>query len=144
MKKIILFIFITMIFEVFAIFFIGKLIGGWITFLLIILGFIVGISILKAVMASVMSKVKNVMTMQETMSEAVIQSIIYLLAGVFFIIPGFISDIFAIMLLIPPIRNFLVEHTVNIAKNKMKAKFNQNLKDVVDKDVIDVINEKIE
>ena len=60
----------------------------------------IGMSILRAMGGRVMREIQG----SQAPGKAVLRSIMQLIAAVLFIIPGYISDVFAILLLLPPVQ----------------------------------------
>ena len=80
---------------------IGELIGAMNTFLLVLAGMILGILIIRRSLKSAISSFNE---------KKVNINVLFLpLAGFLFLMPGFISDILAILLLTPAVKNFILK-----------------------------------
>ncbi|WP_286264959.1 FxsA family protein [Thalassotalea atypica] len=88
---------------------VGELIGGWPT---------VGVVILTAWLGAVFVRQQGIATVQnlqtkmaqgQAPSEEIVAGLLLLVAGVFLVTPGFVTDAFGLSLLIPQVRKGLVK-----------------------------------
>ena len=98
---------------------VGDLIGILYTILIIMITGIIGLYLIKN-----HSFLKLLKISQETFKnnnytfEKIGQTLIIVISGLLLIFPGFISDIFGFLLLIPKIRNNVISYMMNKTKNK--------------------------
>ncbi|MBD7935587.1 membrane protein FxsA [Cytobacillus sp. Sa5YUA1] len=85
----------------------GKALGVAVTFLLIILTGVFGVYIAKRQGIEVMKKVQMETRRGEMPGDSMLDGVCIFIAGIFLVLPGFISDFIGILLLIPFIRNKL-------------------------------------
>ncbi|MEK4968986.1 FxsA family protein [Cytobacillus sp. FSL R7-0696] len=85
----------------------GKALGVAVTFLLIILTGVFGVYIAKRQGMEVMKKVQMETRRGEMPGDSMLDGLCIFIAGVFLVLPGFISDFIGVLLLIPFIRNKL-------------------------------------
>lgn len=86
---------------------VGTEIGGLNTVLLCILTAAVGLSLVRRQGIAVMTEMRSKMEAGEPTGEAMIHGFFLLLAGLMLMFPGFVSDTFGALLLIPPFRLML-------------------------------------
>jgi UPF0716 protein FxsA len=84
------------------------LVGGWIgvlrTLLLVVLAVIVGVLLIRQQGQSAMASLRQGVLQDTDPSEAIVRGAMAVLAGMLFIIPGFLTDAVAIALLIPMVQ----------------------------------------
>jgi len=97
--------FFVMVFaEIWCIIQVSHHIGAWATLILLVAGFIFGLQLMRSQgISSFMQSAQN-MQAGESPLAAISESIIKALAGILLIIPGFISDIIALIILLPFVR----------------------------------------
>mgnify|MGYP006126126745 CR=1 FL=1 len=86
---------------------VGSEIGGSPTLLLTIGTAIMGLSIVRLQGMRVMAQMKETITKDTPPVEGLVHGFFLFFAGLFLLIPGFITDSIGVFLLIPPIRLFL-------------------------------------
>ncbi|WP_130471118.1 FxsA family protein [Candidatus Magnetaquicoccus inordinatus] len=92
------------------IYLIGKTmdqIGILITLLLLILMAWVGSRMVKLEGMRTLEKIMRKMQQQEAIGSEMLEGSVLLLAGLLYLLPGFLSDLCATLLLLPPIRRFV-------------------------------------
>lgn len=103
-----LFIFVYIFLEIFVLVQASSLLGGWVVLGLLALSFLAGSYLLKYIRsAALLGRVTSVPRL-----------ILTSFAGVLLIVPGFVSDIMAILLLIPQVQNGLFRRTGNYFANQ--------------------------
>lgn len=99
-----IFILLFPIAEIFAFVEIGSRIGGWQTVLWAISAAIAGVMMLQLHGIATIRRVQASMMRGELPARAIFDGALLFLSAILFIIPGFISDAIAILLLLPPVR----------------------------------------
>lgn len=114
--------------------------------LLIIMAALFGIAIIHQQGLATLLSARSDLQNENKRTRAMFDSLCYIAAGVAFFIPGFLTDIFAILLLLPPVRNFLLNKiSENGAYTFTEVHFTTHDQyRARDNDVIDVEFEKIE
>lgn len=84
---------------------VGKLIGGFNTFLLIILTGILGAYLMKHQGLQAVQEVSRRMSYGEPPGPAILDGFSILIGGVMLLAPGFFTDIIGLLLLLPPTRS---------------------------------------
>lgn len=88
---------------------VGSEIGAISTIILLVLAGIVGTNLLRQQSLNTLLRVDQRLQMGEVPAAEILQGFVLALAAILLIIPGFITDILAIPLLISPLRNWLVK-----------------------------------
>lgn len=97
----------------------GSSIGVLSTILLMIAISVAGLWLVKLRGLMTLWQIRQDLAAGKMPTEAVISSLFFALAGVLLIIPGILSDILAILLILPFTRQFLEKPLLNIVKSKM-------------------------
>ena len=87
---------------------IGSIIGSFNTISIIILSAFLGIYLIKTHASSYLSEMQNKVIQGIRPDKEIMSGIITLLSGIFFLIPGFLTDFIGILLLITPIKSSLI------------------------------------
>ena len=93
---------------------VGSLLGAWPTVAIVILTAWFGAKNVRQQGLSTMQSVQHKMNAGEMPSNEIITSFLLLVAGVLLITPGFITDAFGLLLLVPAVRSILL---VNVQKH---------------------------
>ncbi len=89
--------------EIYLTFFVvGKYVGGWMLLLWFVMAFMVGRQIMRGATKVIMPQMQSGLTAD--LNNNVLAAFCQALAGFLFIIPGVLTDILAILLLLPPIQ----------------------------------------
>ena len=108
-KKLILLSFVLLpIIEIILFIEIGSIIGSFNTISIIILSAFLGIYLIKTHASSYLSEMQNKVIQGIRPDKEIMSGIITLLSGIFFLIPGFLTDFIGIILLITPIKSSLI------------------------------------
>jgi UPF0716 protein FxsA len=91
---------------------VGEAIGFWPTMLLLIAAALLGCIVIREQGLSVVGRALDVMREGRLPLEPMLDSYVVIMAGLLLIIPGFTSDAIALLLLIAPLRRFLVRRAV--------------------------------
>lgn len=92
---------------------VGSSLGAINTICLLILAGMIGITLLRQQSLNTLLRVDQRLQMGELPASEILEGFVLALAAVLLIIPGFITDILAIPLLIPPLRRWLASRFVN-------------------------------
>ena len=90
--------------EIFAFVEIGSRIGGWQTVLWVIIAAVVGVMLLRLHGIATMRRIQTSMMRGELPARAMFDGALLFVSAILLIIPGFISDALAILLMLPPVR----------------------------------------
>jgi len=91
---------------------VGDAIGFWPTMLLLIAAAILGSIVIREQGLSVVGRAFDAMREGRIPLEPMLDSYVVILAGLLLIIPGFISDLIGLLLLIPPLRRWCIRRVV--------------------------------
>jgi UPF0716 protein FxsA len=95
--------------ELFVIILLSSYWGIGTTLLLFMASIILGVYLIKSYGTGHLKNVATKISSTEGLQEAHIRGAFYSVAGLLFIIPGFLTDIFAMLLFIPAYRRFLIK-----------------------------------
>jgi UPF0716 protein FxsA len=84
---------------------VGGWIGLWPTLALVILAFLSGLALLRAQGQNAMQRLREGVVQDSDPSEQIVRGAMSLMAGMLLIIPGFLTDLVAITLLIPAVQS---------------------------------------
>jgi UPF0716 protein FxsA len=99
-----LFVLIVPIVEIYLFIQVSQAIGFWNALGILILVSLVGIWLVKRTGSRVWARFNEQLTAGRTISREVADGLCLLLAGALLIIPGFLTDAFGLLLLLPPVR----------------------------------------
>lgn len=85
----------------------GELIGLWPTIGVVVLTAIIGTSLMRAQGLQTLAKAQSQMDQGEMPIGALFDGICILVAGVLLLTPGFVTDTFGFLLLVPPLRQLI-------------------------------------
>ena len=108
---------------------IGSIIGSLNTISITILSAFLGIYLIKTHAPTYLAEIRNKLIQGIRPDKEIFSSIITFISGVLFLIPGFLTDFVALLLLFPPIKNTLIR------KYSFKPNYSrkqQNRKSVID------------
>lgn len=86
---------------------VGQTIGLWPTLGLVILAALLGTVLLRQQGLSVLTQMRQRMNRGEMPARAIADAMMLGIAAVLLVVPGFFSDIVAILLLLPPVRSWI-------------------------------------
>ncbi|SFP13489.1 UPF0716 protein FxsA [Mesorhizobium sp. NFR06] len=116
---------------------VGREIGALATVGLVILSSVAGSLLLRHQGFGVMARVRTEMDAGRDPSRQLAHGAMIVLAAILLIIPGFITDIFAILLLLPPVRDFawrLLKNRIVMATSFSRGFSARRRDDVIDLD----------
>lgn len=108
MKKILIALFIGMFAEITAFIFLGSRIGVLPTLLLIVATSLIGGVVMKKMGAKSFLQIKQSLARGEAPGAAMVEGVLVMLGAVLLLFPGFISDILAILLIVPVTRKLFL------------------------------------
>lgn len=118
----------------------GQWFGAWFPILAVILGFVAGgLTIRHTGIRSLNEIAQASRTGQTTGAEAAIGGILGFFAGVLFILPGLLSDVAAILLLIPASRRLVGAY---VARNTVRQKRGSGSV-VIDGEAVEIIDDRL-
>lgn len=118
----------------------GQWFGAWFPILAVILGFVAGgLTIRHTGIRSLNEIAQASRTGQTTGAEAAIGGILGFFAGVLFILPGLLSDVAAILLLIPVSRRLVGAY---VARNTVRQKRGPGSV-VIDGEAVEIIDDRL-
>lgn len=91
---------------------IGQAIGFWPTMLLLICAAVLGGAVIRGQGLSALARVFDAMREGRLPFEPMLDSYVVIMAGLMLIVPGFISDAMALLLLIPPLRRWGIRRVI--------------------------------
>ncbi len=101
-------------------------IGVGITVLIVIITALIGSTLVKKTGKEVFRNLQNAMMMQGSLSDAIIDGAILIASGVLLVTPGFFTDIFALIIHIPIIKNLVKKFIIHKFKDNMVVMSNSN------------------
>ncbi|EWH11257.1 FxsA cytoplasmic membrane protein [Catenovulum agarivorans DS-2] len=105
-----LFLFVVMpIVEIALLLHVGELIGGWTTFLIVIVTAIAGAHLVRAQGLAALSEIQHKTQQGVLPAESITEGLMILVAGVLLVTPGFITDAIGLCLTIPLTRKPLAK-----------------------------------
>ena len=91
---------------------VGSVIGAWNTVALVLFGAIVGLQVIRQQGLSTMIKAQQKMAAGELPATEMVEGFMIAIGGGLMLMPGLVTDIFGILLLIPPVRRFIIKRMV--------------------------------
>ena len=116
MGKLFLLFVIMPIMEIAVLIHVGDIIGGWNTVLLVILSAIMGAFLVKREGVATLAQAQVKMAQGQVPAQEIGSGLLLLIAGVLLVTPGFITDIFGLLLTLPTTRHYLASHVVKLIK----------------------------
>lgn len=113
-------IFLYIYFEISLLVSIGSQIGVLPLILLLIGISVVGLWFVKLRGLYTIYSIRSELSEGKIPTQAVIGSVLFVVAGIFLIIPGFLSDIIAVLLVLPITRQLSERYLVNFFKSKVR------------------------
>ena len=120
--KLFLIILASLVLEVFVWIGVGDLVGSmWYVFFWFIAAFFIGVSIVRKSSAGLMPQMQQMQAGQMSADPALSGNLPKLLAGFLLMIPGLISDVLAVLILIPPVQNALKATMMKVMMKRQQA-----------------------
>ncbi|MBK3493576.1 membrane protein FxsA [Viridibacillus sp. YIM B01967] len=120
MRKILLFLILIPIIEIAVVLLSGKLIGTIPTLILIIVTGVLGVYLAKTQGIKAFRDIQQALQNGQPPGEAVINGLLIFIGGVFLVLPGFVSDIIGLLLIISPTRKLFKPLLYFWMRKKMK------------------------
>ena len=114
-KVFLLFIAATLL-EIFVFIEVGSAIGAWSTIALILLSAIVGVSLVRVQGLKMLLEAQRKMQLGEPPAREMLGGTLIALSGALLILPGFVSDLIGLLLLLPPVRQAIVARLLSKVK----------------------------
>ncbi|RYZ92243.1 MAG: FxsA family protein, partial [Moraxellaceae bacterium] len=99
-----LWFFVPLFVEIWSIIKMSEHIGGWATFILLVAGLFFGLQLMRAQGINAMIKANQAAQSAQSPLGPIAEGIVKAFAGVLLIIPGFFSDLIALLILLPFVR----------------------------------------
>lgn len=100
---------------------VGGLIGVWATLALVVLAFILGVTVIRSQGSHAWIQAQRSLAELRDPSRPLAHGMMLILAGVLLMVPGFLTDALGLVLLIPPVRDFIMRR----AGRRMQARSTQ-------------------
>ncbi|PEJ57866.1 MULTISPECIES: FxsA family protein [unclassified Bacillus (in: firmicutes)] len=121
MKKLVGWLLLIPIIDLFFLTILGRFIGSLTVFLWLIGTFLIGIYIMRSVWVTVKQQAEEQLRAGKMPDLLMIEGLSFFLIGLLFFIPGPITDLLALILLIKPIRIILVQRLLYFVMKKFKG-----------------------
>jgi UPF0716 protein FxsA len=95
------------ILEIATFVYVGQWLGVWRTVGLVVLAAVVGVAILRYQGLGALRKVNRDIRQHRPPTEGIVDGFMIIIASFLLIIPGFISDVIGLLLIVPPIRHLV-------------------------------------
>ncbi|GAA3549366.1 FxsA family protein [Zobellella aerophila] len=118
-KVFLLFVGMTLL-EIFVFIQVGSAIGAWTTIALIILTALVGINLVRHQGLKTMMDAQQKMNRGEAPAQEMLSGLMLGISGLLLLIPGFVSDLVGLALLLPPVRERLATRLMGNAQVHMR------------------------
>lgn len=93
--------------EIYFLIQVGEVIGAWPTVLLVVLTAILGVWLLRWQGLTTLTRVQASLQHGELPAQAMLEGMLLLVAGALLLTPGFVTDSFGFLILVPPLRHHL-------------------------------------
>lgn len=101
---------------------VAQFISGWYVFFWFILAAVIGFKLLRSSTATIMPQLQQMqMTGQLSADSAVTHKIALAISGILLIIPGLISDVLAVLILLPPVQKMVVRALMSAMAKRQQA-----------------------
>lgn len=105
---------------------VGELIGAWPTVAIVIVSAWLGAKYVRQQGLATMQSVQTKMAQGEMPSSEIVTGMMLLVAGVLLVTPGFVTDIFGLLLLVPKVRKALASTVQKHIKTSQASAFGAN------------------
>lgn len=120
--KLFLIVLAGLILEVFVWIGVGDLVGSmWYVFFWFIAVFFIGLNIVRKHAAGLMPQMQQMQAGQMSADPALSGNLPKIIAGFLLMIPGLISDVLAVLILLPPVQNALKATMMNVMAKRQQA-----------------------
>ena len=129
--KLFLIILAGLILEVFVWIGVGDLVGSmWYVFFWFIAAFFIGLNLIRKYSAGLMPQMQQMQTGQMGFDSNLTGNLPKILAGFLLMIPGLITDVLAVLMLIPAVQNALKATMMKVMMNRQQAMMNKMMGDM--------------
>jgi len=90
--------------EIYFLIEVGEVIGAWPTVLLVVFTAVLGVWLLRWQGLSTLTRVQTSLEHGELPAQAMLEGMLLLVAGALLLTPGFVTDCFGFLILVPPLR----------------------------------------
>ncbi len=94
--------------EIYILIQVGQIIGAWWTIFFVVFTAVIGIQLLKHQGLSTLTRAQQKMTAGEMPAQELMEGFALVIAGAFLLTPGFFTDAFGFLLLIPATRKLII------------------------------------
>ena len=91
--------------EIYFLIQVGEVIGAWPTVLLVVITAVLGVWLLRWQGLSTLTRVQTSLQHGELPAQAMLEGMLLLVAGALLLTPGFVTDGFGFLILVPPLRH---------------------------------------
>ena len=120
--KLFLIVLVGLILEVFVWIGVGDLVGSmWYVFFWFIVAFFIGINLIRKYAGGLMPQMQQMRSGQMSGDPALMANLPKILAGLLLLIPGLISDVLAVLILIPSVQNLLKNALMKTMAKRQQA-----------------------
>ncbi|CAM4338067.1 FxsA family protein [Acinetobacter pragensis] len=120
--KLFLIVLAGLILEVFVWIGVGDLVGSmWYVFFWFIAAFFIGLNIVRKHASGLMPQMQQMQAGQMSADPALSGNLPKIIAGFLLMIPGLISDVLAVLILLPPVQNALKATMMNVMAKRQQA-----------------------
>ncbi|RKG29033.1 FxsA family protein [Acinetobacter tianfuensis] len=120
--KLFLILLIGLILEVFVWIGVGDLVGSmWYVFFWFAAAFFIGMSMIRKYSAGLMPQMQQMQAGQMSADPALTGNLPKIIAGFLLLIPGLITDVLAVLIMIPPVQNALKATMMNVMMKRQQA-----------------------
>lgn len=104
---------------------VGEVLGAWPTVGIVIITAWLGAKNVRQQGLATMQSVQNKMAAGEMPSDEIVAGFLLMIAGVLLITPGFVTDAFGLLLLVPPFRSALIKNVQQHMVNRPQGNHSQ-------------------
>ena len=120
--KLFLILLVALVLEVFVWIGVGDLVGSmWYVFFWFIAAFFIGINMIRKYSAGLMPQMQQMQAGQMSSDPALTGNLPKIIAGFLLLMPGLITDILAVLIMIPPVQNALKATMMNMMMKRQQA-----------------------
>ena len=118
-------ILIALILEILVWIGVAQFISGWYVFFWFIIAFVIGLNLLRSSTATIMPQLQQMqMTGQMSGDATVTKKMATAFAAILLMIPGLITDVLALLVLLPPVQNMIKKAGMNYMAKKQQSMMN--------------------
>ena len=129
--------------EIASIIWAGRVLGVILTLLLIVAGAALGMALFRKAGVTVAAALRAPMQDRTAQRQLAGSTAFITLAGLFFLVPGFFSDIIAVLLLFPPIQAWLVARMkfITVTTGGAQAERSERFETVIEAEAVEIKRE---